>query len=347
MAHRIALIGAGTFGQKHLAVIAAEPGFALAGLADPSLAARALAEERCVPWFAEPAALLDAVKPDGAIIVTPNRLHVPHALLCIERGIPVLVEKPVADTPEAAEALALAAEAAGTPVLVGQHRRHNPILQAAHATIAGGRLGDLIAVNLTWLIHKPDAYFDLAWRREPGGGPIMINLVHELDALRFVVGEIAAVRAITSNTTRGFAVEDTVAIAVRFTNGALGTILVSDATPAPWNWEMTSGENPAYVQQHAVSGVIAGRLASLSLPYLDLWQHRPAPGQDTGWMSPIASERVPVRHDDAYQRQLRHFGAVIDGAAPLVTVRDAARTLAWCLAVHDSARTGQEVALAG
>ena len=342
----IAMIGAGTFGRKHINTIEAEFRFSVAGIADPSDAARALAAEKGVPWGPDPAALLDQIRPDGAIVVTPNHLHLPHAMICIDRGIPVIVEKPVAETPEAGEQIADAADKAGVPVMVGHHRRHNPILESARQVVQSGRLGRIVAVNLTWVIRKPDRYFDLAWRREPGGGPVMINLVHEIDALRYVIGDIVAVRAMTSNATRGFPVEDTAAIIVRFANGALGTIILSDAAESPWNWEMTSGENPMYPREEAGNGMIAGTLGSLSLPMLDLWRHEPLPGGERGWEAPMSRSRVWVKTDDAYHRQLRHFGRVIQRQeAPRVTPRDAAKSLAACLAVFESARTGTEVAL--
>ena len=66
--------------------------------------------------------MLDVIKPDGAIIALPNALHVEAALACIERGIPSLVEKPLADTLEAALHLTEAAERSGVPVLVGHQR---------------------------------------------------------------------------------------------------------------------------------------------------------------------------------------------------------------------------------
>lgn len=343
---RVALVGAGAFGRKHLALLASEPGFAPAGIADPSPEARALAEAHGLPWHADPSALLDAVRPDGAIVVTPNRLHVEHGLLCIGRGVPVLVEKPVAETPEGGEQLAAASERAGVPVLVGHHRRHNPILEAAREIVGSGRLGRVVAANLTWLIRKPDAYFDAAWRREPGGGPVLINLIHEIDALRFVLGEVAAVRAMAANAVRGFPVEDTAAVLLRFASGALGTVILSDATETPWNWELTSGENPIYPHQPAECGVIAGTRGSLSIPGLDVWHHAERPGTERGWTAPMLRERVPLAPDDAYRRQLRHFGRVIRREeAPRVPARDATRTLAACLAILDSARTGREVAL--
>ena len=94
---------------------------------------------------------------------------------------------------------------AGVPVLVGHHRRHNPRIKAVREMIAKGQIGQLTAVVGLWLLKKPDSYFDVAWRREPGGGPILINLVHDIDDLRFICGEIVEVQALTSNSARGFA----------------------------------------------------------------------------------------------------------------------------------------------
>ncbi|MCA1371958.1 gfo/Idh/MocA family oxidoreductase, partial [Bradyrhizobium sp. BRP14] len=122
-------------------------------------------------------------------------------------------------------------------------------IKSAREAVTNGKLGQLTAVVGLWLLRKPDDYFEVAWRREAGGGPLLINLIHDIDNLRFICGEIVEVQALTSNKVRGFAVEDTAALLLRFANGALGTVTVSDATPAPWSWELSSGENPAYPRQ--------------------------------------------------------------------------------------------------
>ncbi|MGT2439683.1 Gfo/Idh/MocA family protein [Bradyrhizobium betae] len=103
----------------------------------------------------------------------------------------------------------------GIPMLVGHHRRHNPIIKSARETVASGKLGQLTAVVGLWLLKKPDDYFEVAWRREQGGGPLLINLIHDIDNLRFICGEIVEVQALTSNKVRGFAVEDTAALLLR------------------------------------------------------------------------------------------------------------------------------------
>ena len=119
----------------------------------------------------------------------------------------------------------------------------------ARELISAGAIGPLTAVNATWLLRKHDTYYEAQWRREAGGGFILINLIHEIDNLRFIAGEIESVQAIVSNARRGFAVADTAAVLLRFSNGALGTLTASDTTPSPWAWEINSGENVQYPHQ--------------------------------------------------------------------------------------------------
>ena len=86
----------------------------------------------------------------------------------------------------------------GVAVLVGHHRRHNPINARAREIVQSGRLGRLVSANVMATFLKPDGYFDAAWRKQKGGGPILINLSHEIDMLRFFMGEIDTVQAISS-----------------------------------------------------------------------------------------------------------------------------------------------------
>jgi predicted dehydrogenase len=287
--------------------------------------------------------MLAAIRPDGAIIATPNALHVPNALDCLDAGVPVLVEKPLAESVAAAQRLVEAQGRTGVPVLAGHHRRHNPIVKAARKLVQEGGIGRLVAVNALFLIAKPDDYFDVAWRREAGGGPVLINLIHDIDNLRFICGEIDSVQAMTSNATRGFAVEDTAVLIFRFANGALGTATVSDATPAPWSWELSSGENPAYPQRDGHCYLIAGSEGSLCLPKLEHWRYE----GKRGWWEPLLRENLVVPPLEPLAEQLRHFCAVIRrDEQPITNAVDAARTLAVVEAVAEAGRSGQSVSIA-
>lgn len=341
---RIAVVGAGDIGRRHMRAIGEDGTCSLAAVVDPLPAGAAAAARFGAPHFADLEAMLDAVRPDGVIIATPNALHVPLAEACLARRIPALVEKPVSDTVESAYRLAEHSEATGVPVLVGHHRRYNPIIQRARAIVGSGALGEVTAVAASWLVRKPDGYFDVAWRGEPGGGPILINLIHDIDSLRYVAGDIVSVQGVASNRRRGLRVEDTAAILVTFANGALGTIIVSDAAPSPWSWELTSGETTSYTYPRMAADCyrIAGSLAALGVPSMRVWRHEGA----ESWQSPMAEERHSVDEADPLAVQIRHFADVVRGTArPVITARDAARTLEVTLAVTESARTRTAVDL--
>jgi len=342
---RIAVIGAGQIGRRHIRAIAEEGGSVVSAVVEPSPGGRAVAEDCGAPLFADVDAMLQAGASEGAIVATPNVSHAALAERLIAAGVPVLVEKPITETVESAFALADRAEAAGVPVLVGHHRRHNPIVQEAKRIVASGELGELVAVQATWLVRKPDDYFEAAaWRREDGGGPVLINLIHDIDCLRFICGEIVSVQGVASNRRRGFPVEDTAALVVTFANGAVGTIVTSDAAPSPWAWELTSGERPSYPfpRHDEDCWRLSGSLGALAVPSLRLWRHDGA----QSWLTPMTDTRRRIVEEDPYIRQIAHFAKVIRREAePLTGARDGARTLRATLAVREAARSRRPVDL--
>lgn len=340
MSVRIAVAGAGLIGLRHIAAIAAASGVSLAGVIDPAEAARAAAAAQGVRWFSALDAMPDGVA-DAVILATPNGLHVAGGLACVARGLPVLVEKPIATTVAEARRLVDAGEAAGVPVLVGHHRRHNPLIAAAKQMIDAGRIGPVISVQAQFWLCKPDDYFDVPWRRAAGAGPVFVNLIHDMDLLRHLVGEVVAVQArVASN--RGHAVEDTCVATVEFACGALGTVNISDTIPAPWSWELASGENPAYPPTDQACYMIGGSLGALELPRLRLWQHEAA----RSWWQPISATTAPRGHGDPLVLQIEQFARVIrDKEPPLVSGREGMRTLAVIEAILTSAAQGVRVEL--
>jgi len=340
---RIAVAGAGLIGRRHIELIRQSPECALAAIVDPSPAARVLALEAGVPLHQTLADLFASERPDGVIAATPNSLHAGNGIDCVAHGVPVLIEKPVADSVEDAMRLIDAAERAKIPVLIGHHRRHSPILEKAREIVQGGALGRIVAVMGSAMFYKPDSYFDEgSWRREPGGGPILINMIHEVDDLRSMCGEIVEVQAFASSATRGFPVEDTVALNLRFANGALGTFLLSDTAATARSWEQTSGENSSYASYPDEDCyVIAGDSGSLAVPTMQLKVYV----GERSWWKPFHTSVVAVQRTDPLSRQLEHFCAVVRGeATPLVTIHDALQTLRVTLAIDESARTGRPIA---
>ncbi|OYX41159.1 MAG: oxidoreductase [Rhodobacterales bacterium 32-67-9] len=342
MTVRIAVVGAGLIGARHAEAIAAAPDAALASVTDPSEVGQKVATAQGVRHFTTLAKMLAEDRPDGVILATPNQAHVEGALDCIAAGMPVLVEKPLATDLDGAGRIVAAASAAGVSVAVGHHRRHNPLIARAKAEIAAGRIGRIIAVQGTTWFLKPEEYFDVEWRRKPGAGPVYLNLIHDIDLLRHLCGEIASVHAMESNAVRGNEVEETAVILVRFESGALGTVSVSDTVVAPWSWELTARENAAYPATGENCYWIGGTEGSLALPNLSLWSN---PGKRS-WWEPISATRLPFGLDDPLVRQVRQFVAVIRGEeAPLVPVEEGMRNLRVIEAVKRSAASGATVEL--
>lgn len=339
----IGVIGAGLIGRKHLAKIAAHPDFELAGIADVN-AEQVAAQNPDARVFADYRAMLDGVQPEAVIIASPNQLHAENGIECARRGIHILIEKPVTDTLATATALIDATRAAGIRSLVGHHRRHHRQVATFRALLNEGRIGDLVGVSAIWAVHKPEAYFSAApWRTQAGGGPVLINLIHEIDFLRFCVGEIVAVGAVLSNRRRGFAVEDTAGVLIEFDNGAIGTFFVSDSAVSPWTTEQGVGESPEFPFSGESSYRFMGSRGALEFPNLVQWAQA---GEAPSWNLPIQAQRIHAPTLDPYVAQLDHFRDLVRGeAASLQPVEDGARTLIATLAVAEAAASGRRIDL--
>ena len=149
---RIGVVGAGAIGRRHTQYCIDEPGTALIGIADPASDAANLARECGVPHFRSLEDMLDAQSVDGIILAVPTPLHCKVALTAIRRGIAVLIEKPITEHPVEATELIATANSTGAKILVGHHRRHNPIVQQAR-NIVKSELGQLLAVNVLWAVE--------------------------------------------------------------------------------------------------------------------------------------------------------------------------------------------------
>lgn len=335
---KVAVVGAGIIGRTHIETLARTEGVALACVIDPALDA---AEAFGVPVRgAIDAARHDRI--DAVIIAAPNDLHRPLTLAALEIGLPVLLEKPVANDIADGRALIRASAEADVPVLVGHHRRHNGIIHAAKARIDAGELGDLVVANVLSTLTKPASYFDVAWRREPrSGGPLSINLIHEIDLLRHFWGEISEVRALVSNAGRGAAVEDSAGVILAFERGGIATLALTDMGAGPWAWDVTSGENPGRFPTNGVDAhFYSCTRAALSLPSLTVWQH---PGRPD-WTQKMHASPLPFEERDPYVAQLEHFAQVVRGKTdPLVTLTDGVANMAVIDAIKQAGATAAPV----
>jgi predicted dehydrogenase len=292
MRARLAVIGLGRMGRLHAENLASRvASAALAGVVDPvEPLARSVGERHGVPWSTSAEEALGAV--DGVVIAAPTALHGELVALAAGTGKHVFCEKPLGFDSASARA---AAEAAGASLQVGFQRRFDPDWSAMKEALEAGELG---ALSLFRCSHR-DAF-------PPGEqlGDLFADMaVHDLDAARWVGGEVAEVLALT----RG---GEGAAIGLRFESGALGAIDVS--RDARYGFEC--------------SAEAVGSRATVRIGY----------GCRRGGAEllrdGLASAWVPVdhaeRHAAAYVAELEHFGEVVLGRrAPWPTGADAVAAL--------------------
>ncbi|OUY07221.1 hypothetical protein CAP51_09140 [Acinetobacter populi] len=340
---KIAIIGAGVMGKQHAQTIQKHPETELIAVCDPF--SEAMAQEFQVPNFKDLDELLRQCKLDGVVIANPNRFHVSTAIECMKHGIPCLLEKPLALNTEEALQLISEQKKLNVPILVGHHRRHNKIIQQAYDLIQQGILGKINTFNALWTVYKPDSYFEIEWHRKSGAGVLAINLVHDLDLMRYLNGEIESVHAMTSHQNRKLEVEDTISILVRFKNGALGTLLASDAAVSPWGWDQNTEENKASFAPSPDQNCyyISGTEGALSVPNLEYWRY---PDHSTkSWSTAlIKKQQLPNKDEDVYMNQLSHFIKVIEGKrSPISSPEDAIKNIQLLECIEKSAREQRTV----
>lgn len=331
---RVGLIGAGLIGKEHAKYLGMANGVELAAIADPTPAAAELAANLGVLHFFDYVELLDSGIADAVVIALPNVMHADATVAAVSRDIAVLVEKPIASSIEDGQRIVDAAEARSVPVLVGHQRRYAPDIRAAKAFIEEGGLGQIVSVNMLSTWRKNDEYYDVEWRTKPGAGPVLINLIHDIDAIRYLVGDITHVTAVGSSAVRGLEVADTGAAIFRFENGAIGTASFSDAAASPWNWDLLSGSGAYFPDPpQGDSYFISGTKASIALPSLTVYEHE----DGNHWQVPIRTRVLDRTAQNAYIAQLEHLAAVVRGEAePVISARDGFNSLVVAVAVDDA-----------
>lgn len=336
---KIAVIGPGLMGKKHIDLIKSNADCILASLVAPDQPAhQEFARSLNVPLYHSVDSLLNSTPDiDGAIISSPNTFHAEQATSFIKAGIPILIEKPICHTVDLAEKLVNLTQQNSAKVLIGHHRAHSPILSTARDLIKEGRLGRLVGIMGSALFFKPKEYFEAApWRSVIGGGPILINLIHEIGNLRSLCGEISAVQAISSSSIRNLLVEDTVVINFQFVNGALGTFFLSDTAAAARSWEHTSQENKSYPYCPGQECyLVTGTQGSLSVPTMRINYYESE--ESSSWWLPFKDETIQFSSRDPLECQLINFINMIRGTEEaLVSAYDGLQNLQITEAISKS-----------
>jgi len=218
----VGVIGVGLMGTLFARLASQLPDSKLVGVADADKdrAAQVGASLR-VPAYANYSELLAVPQLDAVVVATPDSSHLEPALAAAQRGKHLLIEKPLATTPEDGLRIINACKAAGVRLMVGHTLRFDPNYGEAYKAIRSGKLGQVVHVNARRNTALSDA------ERLAGRVTITFYLgIHSIDAIQWIIGspvvEVTAISVRKAMTK--YNVDDTVMSLLRFENGAIGTL---------------------------------------------------------------------------------------------------------------------------
>jgi UDP-N-acetyl-2-amino-2-deoxyglucuronate dehydrogenase len=342
-----ALIGCGKVGDTHAQALKSldESHFVAAYDIDPARA-KAMGAKYDVPTYNNLQEMLDTSEVQMASICTPNHTHAELAIACAQAGVHALVEKPMTIDLKDCDRAIEAADRAGTTLgVICQRRLYEPVLRIKRA-IVEGKIGNPILATLIVMGWRDAEYYRMdPWRGKwgtEGGGVLLTQTSHQLDLIQWFMGPIDELFGYWDNLNHPYIeVEDTAVAVMRFKNGALGVILVSNSqNPGLYGSIHIHGENGASigVQTESGSPFISGVTETVDPPINDLWT---VPGEEhllAQWQEEDRArcERIDVM-THYHKLQIQDFlRAILEGREPLVTGREGRKHVEIFAAIYRS-----------
>ena len=290
-------------------------------------------------------------KLDLVTICTPHPAHREPTILAMKAGANILIEKPLASSLEDCDAMLNAAEVTGKQIaMISQRRFYAPCLRVKNA-ISAGKIGKPVLGTVFMFGWRDEAYYKSdPWRgtwKDEGGGVLVNQAPHQLDLLQWFMGsEIEEVYGIWKNLNHPYIqVEDTALAILKFKNGGVGNIIVSNSQkPGIYGKVHIHGENGASVGVQTDGGAmfIAGMSNILEPPVNDLWT---IPGEEDDlkdWVKEDSDFFNSVNPVEYYHRlQIEDFiDSLIDNRKPMVTGAEGRITVELFTAIYRSQRDG-------
>jgi UDP-N-acetyl-2-amino-2-deoxyglucuronate dehydrogenase len=337
---RVVLVGCGRISERHFDAIGALPELALVAVADEQAdRARAASERLGIPAFTSYAAMLAETEADLSVICTPSGLHPKHGIMAAERGLHVVVEKPMATRLEEADAVVRACDERGVHLFVVKQNRLNPGIHLLKRAIDRGRFGRIYLANTTVRWQRPQSYYDAApWRGtwEFDGGAFMNQASHYVDMIQWLVGPVESVSAKAATLARRIESEDTGVAILRFRNGALGVIEVT-MLAYPRNME---GSITVIGEKGTV------KVGGTALNRIEHWEFAEYHDDDREAEALKAAPNPLSVYGSGHRAYYENVVRVLLGEeAPGTDGREGRKSLELLLGIYESARTGREVAL--
>jgi len=329
---RVGLAGLGSMGRNHLRVIASRPNARLAAVADPDGDALATATTQTGgAGFADPLAMIAETELDAVVIAAPTTSHLALALAAIERGIAVLVEKPLAPTVEEALQIVAASRATGVPVQVGHVERFNPAVRELGRLLGEGWLSTVFAITSRRAGPFPARIRDVG---------VTVDLAtHDVDICSWIAGE-RPVRVHAETAQRIHAEhEDLLFGLMHFPSGVVAQLDVDWLTPAKRRQLVVVGEEGMFELDYLTQRLTFTRATDTTNPRL-IGGYAPTFEGDVTELPVPTGEPLALEHD-AFLRVVR------EGGRPEVDAEDGLWAVGIAIALLESAARREVVALDG
>ena len=322
---RGSVVGLG-IGMRHAQVLSRMGGVELAGVADLDGKRAASAVSQChTNAYGDCLEMLDAEKPDFICVCTPPSSHLLFTREAARRGVHVFCEKPMAPSIADCDGMIEACRTAKIWLMIGQKKRLHPAFQFVKEKMQG-EFGSPRWAAVRYALGRVErAWF---WEEDDGGGPLLENSIHAVDILRFLLGDVERVYAEADNLFNEHHAPqlDSAAASLRFRSGAIASLGCGQA----YEWDFAS-EGTYLACDHAVVEITG----PFDIPDRVRYILRSEPQKTVEMGIPPA---------DLFELELAHFADCIrKDAEPLVTGEEGRASVAVCLALKQSARTGKPV----
>ncbi|WP_409968979.1 Gfo/Idh/MocA family oxidoreductase [Bengtsoniella intestinalis] len=350
---RAGIIGCGKVADFHAKAFIALPESELVAVCGRDMTkTEAYAARYNVAAYTDVKTMVQEQKLDVVAVCSPHPLHAQHAVAAADCGCHVMVEKPLAASLADCNAIVEAAERNGVTIGTLVQRRFYPPCVRMKQAIDDGKLGTPILGTVHMLGWRDEAYYNSdpwrgTWAGE-GGGVMATQATHQIDLLLWFMGDVDEVYGVHCNFNHPYIeVEDTAVVIVKFKNGAIGNLVMSNSQdPALYGKVAVHGSNGASVGVQTDGGAmfIAGVSEIEEAPYNDIWTI----------VGEVALKEQYQAHDEAafkeadmyyyHKLQMADFlHAIVNGTRPLVDARDGRRTTELFTAVYESCKQNKPI----
>jgi UDP-N-acetyl-2-amino-2-deoxyglucuronate dehydrogenase len=336
---RFALVGCGRIANNHIGAIKSHSERCeIVDICDVSPETlKAATKATGATGHANLADMLAKTNADCVVLTTPSGLHSSQAIQCARAGFNVLTEKPMATRWSDGLAMVEACDNAGVKLLVVKQNRRNATLQLLKKAIEARRFGRIYSVSINVFWARPQEYYDSAkWRGtwEFDGGAFMNQASHYIDLLHWLIGPVESVMAYTGTLARDIEVEDSGVAALRWRNGAIGTLNVTMLT-YPKNFE---GSITILGEKGSV------RIGGVAVNEIQHWEFadKQAEDDEVRQASYATTSVYGFGHPLYYDNVIK---VLRDEAVPETDGREGLKSLELLIALYRSARDGRRVAL--